>query len=219
MGLNLPNDRRQSLVWLEGRIDGWNTNFASIGLTSAQVTDLAGDIISTRTSFTSVQAARTEAKAETQSWYTNADELHTKAAELITLIKSFAANSRSSAAVYLAADMTPRNPPSPAPPPEQPGNLKATLNGDGTVTISWDGRGPTGTVYNVSRRLPAETSFAFIGQGDGRDKSFTDATVPTGSASALYIVQAVRGSDVSTPSSAFNVLFSSGDAGAASAAA
>ena len=219
MGLNLPADRRQSLVWLESRIDGWNINFASIGLTSAQVTDLASDIDTTRTSFTSVQAARAEAKAETQSWYTNADELHTKAADLITLVKSFAANSGSSAAVYLAADMTPRNPPAPVAPPEQPGNLKATLLGNGSVVITWDGRGPTGTVYNITRKLPAETGFRFIGQGDGRDKSFVDATVPTGSASATYIITAVRGSDVSTPSSAFNVLFSSGDAGAASAAA
>ena len=215
MGNNLPSGHRLSLEWLEGHIAQWNTNFAAIGLTSAQVVDLAQDIANARGDFTGVQQIRDDSRASTQSWYSVSDTLHAKAADLITTIKSFAANNADPAAVYLAAGMTPKDPPSPVAAPEQPGNLRATLNGTGSVTIAWDGRGPTGTVYNVSRRLPAETSFAIIGQGDGRDKTFTDDTVPGGTVSALYIVQAVRGGDVSPPSSAFNVLFSTGDAGAA----
>ena len=113
MGTNLPSTHRLSLEWLEGHIAQWNTNFAAIGLTSAQVIDLAQDIANARGDFTGVQQIRDDSRASTQSWYSVSDALHAKAADLITTIKSFAANNADPAAVYLAAGMTPKDPPSP----------------------------------------------------------------------------------------------------------
>ena len=212
MGRNLPSERRQALEWLEGVISQWNTNFAAIGLTSASVIDLAQDIANSRGAFTSVELARIDAKAKTQDFYSNIDATHVTAADMISTVKAFAPTTGDPSNVYLLAGLTPREPPQPVPAPEQPTSLAAVLDGLGNVTISWDGRGPTGTVYNVSRRLPAETEFAFIGQGDGRDKTFTDTAVPSGTASAQYSVQAVRGADSSAPSATLLVLFGSGDA-------
>ena len=80
------------------------------------------------------------------------------------------------------------------------------------MTIDFNGRGPTGTVYIVRRKLGTETTFTQLGQGDGRLKNFRDASVPAGTANALYRVQGVRGSDASPVSPALTVLFGTADA-------
>ena len=93
------------------------------------------------------------------------------------------------------------------------------LNGDGSVTVSWDARGPTGTVYNVSRKLATEAVFTFIGQGAAQDKQFIDATVPAGTITAAYIIQGVRGGNLGLMSNAMTVFFGTADAEGMSLAA
>ena len=207
MGTNLPYGRTKTLVWLEAHIDAWSLDPAAIGLTGAQVAQLQGDIAGVRDDFTGVQEIRAQSEARTEQFHSSADDLHDTAADLILAIKSFAATSGNSAGVYNAAGMTPKQSAKPAATPDQPGDLRARLNGTGTVTITWSGRGPTGTVYNVMRRLHGETVFAIIGQGSGREKSIVDGGVPAGTTRVTYVVQAVRGGDVSAPSSAMSVLF------------
>ncbi|MCH7793386.1 MAG: fibronectin type III domain-containing protein [Planctomycetes bacterium] len=212
MGTNLPSPNHDALEWLEGHIAQWAANAGGIGVASAVVTDLATAIVNTRTAFVSTETIRSDSKTATSNFHTVADGMRAEAAPVVANIKNFAENSADPQAVYTLAGITPADPPSPALPPEQPGNLSATLNGDGSVTIEWDGRGPTGTVYILRRKLATETAFTQIGQGDSRVKSFTDFTVPSGIASALYTVQGVRGSDASPVSPALTVLFGSADA-------
>ena len=220
MGENLPSERRPALEWLEGHIVGWNTNFASIGLASAQVIDLAQDIANTRGSFTTVQTSRAGTTADTQDWYAKIDALHKKAAGLITTIKSFAATSGNSAAVYVAADMTPRSGPTPTPAPDQPDSVLATLQPNGTVTVSWDGKGPGGTVYQVYRKLVTDANFSLIGTVGATNKEFNDPTVPSGIASAMYQIRAQHGEKFSIFSASTSVIFGTVQgAGAAAAAA
>ena len=214
MGTNLPSANHTALEWLEGHIAQWAANAAGIGVTSSVVADLASTIADTRTAFVSTETIRADSKTATNNFHAIADGMRAEAAPIVANIKNFAENSADPQAVYTLAGITPADPPSPALPPEQPGNLSATLNGDGSVTIEWDGRGPTGTVYILRRKLAAETAFTQIGQGDSRVKSFTDFNVPSGTASALYTVQGVRGSDASPVSPALTVLFGTADAGA-----
>jgi hypothetical protein len=219
MGINLPSDRRPALEWLEGHIVGWNTNFASIGLTSAQVLDLAQDIANSRSTFTTVQTSRAAARADTQDWYDSIDALHKKAAGLITTIKSYAATSGTSAAVYAAADMTPRSNPSPTPAPDQPTSVLATLQPNGSVTVSFDGKGPGGTVYQVYRKLVTESNFSLIGTVGAKTKEFNDPTVPSAIASAMYQIRAQHGEKFSLFSASTSVIFGTAQgAGAAQAA-
>ena len=84
--------------------------------------------------------------------------------------------------------------------------------------MAWDGTGPTGTNYLVRRKYVGETVFSLVGQAGPNDKTFTDATIPGGTASASYTVQAVRGNDESLLSPAVTVQFGFA-AGAGSAAA
>ena len=217
MSDNLPPRRREALEWLEAIIAQWNTNFASIGLTSAQVTDLAGDITDARTDFTSVEQVRNDSKVTTQEWYTSAAVMRVKASGFVATIKGFAETSGDPSAVYTLAGLTGIAPRTPAAPPTQPNVDSADLGGDGSVTINFSGTGPTGTVWQVSRQLAGETGFTFVGNGDSLTKSFKDITVPSTVSSAAYRVQGVRGSIVGPASFPLTVQFGSADAGGAEA--
>ena len=219
MAENMPSYDIAALVWLEARIGGWVADPTAIGLTSGTANDLLGDIVTARGSFTSVQAIRGDAKLATGTFRTNAKAMRDNASLAIAEIKSFANNAPIPQTVYDAANVSPQSPRTPAAPPTQPATLTAVLNGDGSVTINFEGTGPVGTVWQVTRKLPLETAFTFIGNADVADKSFTDVNIPTGSASATYQVQGVRGSIVGPVSFPFTVPFGTADAGAQSVAA
>jgi hypothetical protein len=204
MGTSVPNGRRQILEWVEGLIAQWGTNQAAIGLTSAQVTALGLEIANARAAFTSVEQVRSESKAKTQTFYDKADSVHVMASNAVTAIKSFAKNSDDPAAVFLLAGITGQNPPLPTPAPDQPSNLQATLQNDGTITLTWDGKGPGGTIYQVYRRLTGEADFSFLANTGSRNKVYNDA-VPAGTTFASYQVRGVHGEKFSTFSAQTNV--------------
>jgi hypothetical protein len=207
MARNVPHGRIASLQWLEGIYPVWSANAASIGLTSAQTLDLAQDVVNTRGAFTSVTDIRAESKAKTQTFYSQSDALSTKAGALLTIIKGFAKASTDPEAVYQLAQITGKAPPSPVPAPQQPTIFSARLGGDGSVTIDYIGNGAIGTVWQVSRKCAAESTFSFIGNADARTKSFTDTTLPAGTAGADYQVQGVRGSETGQASFPLTVRF------------
>lgn len=200
MPVNIPNGRVQSLQWLEGIISQWGDNQALIGLTSAQVISIGTEIANTRQAFSSVETVRADSKAKTGNFYALSDDLSQTAASYISIIKGTAMSSETPAAVYLAAGITPKDPPSPLAPPEQPVIESLTLNSLGDITLTWTGRGPVGTVYIVSRKLNTEPTWTIVGQTGGLDKVLIDSAVPDGTASASYNVTAVRGSDESAAS-------------------
>lgn len=204
MGINVPNGRRQILEWVEGLITQWGTNQAAIGLTSAQVTELALEIANARAAFTDVEQVRSESKAQTQTFYDKADAVHVMAGNAVTAIKSFAKNSDDPAAVFLLAGITGQNPPQPTPAPDQPTNLEATLQNDGTITLNWEGKGPGGTIYQVFRRLTGEAGFTFLANTGSRNKEHNDA-VPAGTTFATYQVRGVHGEKFSPFSAQTNV--------------
>ena len=207
MARNMPGDDLGALNWLEARIVDWNTNQAGIGLTSGQVIDLAQDIVNTRGAFTSVGTARAASKDATGNFHSNGSAMRTQGSGMISAIKSFAQNSADPQVVYDLASVSPADPRSPAPPPAQPFNLAATLANNGSVIVSWEGTGPVGTLYEVYRRLPAETEFDLLGVVDALSKEYTDGGLPLNSTFATYQVRAVRGDTASAFSTQFNIQF------------
>ena len=214
MGENMPGYNPDALTWLEGRIATWQADPAGIGLTSALVTTLATDVTTSRNAFTSVQTVRGESKNATEAFKVSGDGMRASASLLIATIKAFADASSDPQLVYDAANVSPQDPRSPAPPPEQPANLEAVLQNNGTIELSWSGRGPTGTLYEVYRRLPTETTFDLLGNVDALTKSYNDAAIPAGTTFLTYQVRAVRGDQVSPFSTQFSIQFGSIDAAA-----
>jgi hypothetical protein len=219
MSRNLPGQDTPALQWLEARIAGWVANPGAIGLTSAAVTSLATDVINARTAFTSVQSIRGDAQNATQNYKDKAKTMRGNASPIIANIKNFADNAPVPQTVYDAANVSPKSPAVPAPPPSMPINIKRVVEPDGSVTLRWDATGPVGTIYNVTRKLTGETSFTFVGQGDGSDKSFNDATVPPGTTTATFLIQGVRGPTTGPLSNPIVVFFGTADGAGAGAAA
>lgn len=196
MATNIPSGRQQRLIWIEGLITQWGDNQALLGLTSAQVIDLATDIANARQAFSTVETIRTNSKSKTNTYYTQADNVHKKASEMLKVIKGAAAVSATPEVVYDAAGITPNDPPSPAPAPEQPTINTATLGGNGSITLDFIGNGPSGTVWQVFRMLPTQSTFAFIGNANPHIKSFTDTTVPPGTSTVTYQMRGTRGNQM-----------------------
>ena len=147
----------------------------------------------------------------TQTYKDRAKTMRGNASPVIANIKNFADNAPIPQVIYDLANVSPRDPAAPAPPPSMPINIKRVVQPDGAVTLRWEATGPVGTIYNVTRKLFGETGFSFVGQGDGSDKSFTDATIPPGTTSATYLIQGVRGPATGPLSNPIVVYFGSAD--------
>ena len=219
MGRNMPSQNQPALTWLEGHIAQWTASAATIGLTSAQTTDLLAQIVDTRGSFTSVEAVRADSQAITSEFNTKASTMRKAASLMIADIKSYANNQIDPAPIYTAAGITPADPKTPVGAPEQPAGMTTAVNGNGSITLNFVGRGPTGTVWEVTRKLAGETSFTHVGHADVTTKSFTDNTVPSTVSSATYLIRGVRGNDAGLYSAPFGVQFGGADGAAVSQAA
>jgi ribosomal protein S11 len=90
-----------------------------------------------------------------------------------------------------------RKTPSPKGNPGTASNFKVALNGDGSIDLTWKCNNPagtTGTIYQIFRRIGAVGEFEYLG-GVG-DKKYHDTTIPAGTATVTYKIQAVRSTAV-----------------------
>lgn len=207
MGTNMPGNRTNALEWVEQRIEPWTTNQAAIDLSAAQVAAITQLAQTAREKLTAAGQAQQAARNATQEWHSAADQMKALASDLIIDIKAYA-RGEGGEDVYGLAQINPRSPAGEAPPPAVPYDMRTNLTNEGAVSITWKGRGPTGTRYHVLRQLESETSFTF--QGDTSDKAFTAATVPAGTPRVDYQIVAVH-TDNRVPGEPFFVRFGTGN--------
>ncbi len=193
MGRNLPADNNAALSWLEGHIDQWQADPISLGLSQVQADGLAAEIVTARAQRSAEVEARSIALASTQSYTAAGDTMRQSAGGLIAIIKAFAESSQNASSVFTAAGLTGTRSRSPLPAPTAPVITSCIMRSGGEVHMTFDATGPTGTVYTISRKLDTEDRYRLLGFASGNDKSFADATLPTGVASATYIIQGIRG--------------------------
>lgn len=203
MATNMPSNRTQALTWVEAHIDPWTDNQAAIDLSVAQVAAITQLATTAREKRTAATAAAQSARNATQEWHAAADQMKQLSSDLIIDIKAYARGDGGEQ-VYTLAQINPKDPPGEAPPPAVPSDMRTSLTNEGFVAMTWKGKGPTGTRYHVRRRLPSESTFAFL--GDTSDKNFTDETVPQGTTRVDYQIVAVH-TDKSVPGEPFFVQF------------
>jgi hypothetical protein len=217
MSRNLPSGHLATIEWLEARLAAWSADPAGIGITPAQIADLTAQLDQARTLYTQSQELRARSKAKTGEFYGQATIVHTVAASMIQNIKAFAATAANPSDIYAQANLSSPAGHSRSAPPTRPTNFDFKLLANGSAKLMWEATGPTGTNYNITRRLSGETDFTFIGQGDGTAKSFVDATLPSGTAHAAYRIQGVRGALVGPQSTTFTIFFGTVSGAAAEA--
>jgi hypothetical protein len=123
-------------------------------------------------------------------------------ASMIRTIVNFAEDATDPDVVFAAAQIDPTSPRTPSVPPGQPGNITATLDDEGNITLKWKCVNPPGgnVVYSVMRREGATGAFAQVGITGGK-REFVDQSIPAGSPRVEYVIRGVRG-QLSGPASA-----------------
>lgn len=189
MATVLPSARDEMIAWFNDRIADWAANASAIGLTAAQVTDLATLVNSAETVLGAATAARIASKNATVDYYAGADALRSYGADLIKVIKAFA-ESTDDPSVYSTASIPPPSAPTPAGPPDKPSELEAGIVLPWGIRLTWKGSAGRNTYFGIYRRLSSESTFSFV--QTTKEKTFDDTTLPAGTASVEYYVSAIR---------------------------
>jgi hypothetical protein len=195
----------QWLTFGEAHDLAWKTNFASIGITEAQGTAYMALVTAARTAYDEMIVARNAAKDATQDFYVAAQDMYDDAAMLLGIIKGYANTQANPQAVYSAASIPPPADPTPAGPPVDCTDLKASLTNIGNVELSWKGSLAKNQFFSVWRKLTGETSWTLL--GSVRSKSFLDTTVPEAVAGGQYQVKAQRGIQISEGCEPVGIIF------------
>lgn len=216
MGI-VPADRLGKIEFYEAHGAPWASNAVAIGLTAAQVTALDALTKAARTAYNAAEVARQAAKAATQNFYDKVNAMHSgpgAGSDLISIIKT-TAQTKNDPNVYVLAQIPSPATPAPTPPPGTPFDFTVGLLQNGAVQLKWKCPNPTrtaGTIYEVKRSIGGGTSAAFVFVGATGSRTFTDETIPAGSAAVTYQITAVRSTSRGNPSQ-FTVHFGTGGAG------
>jgi hypothetical protein len=180
------------------------------GLTAPQATAYAALNAAWRSAYEAALDPQTRTKAKVPAKNDSKIPLKIMASDLAKIIDGTATVTNEQ---KLDLGLSVRATPAPVPPPGTPGNFKVVLAGNGSLELKWKCSNPPGsqgTLYQIWRRVGAAGEFTYLG-GAG-EKKFTDATIPAGSASVTYQIQAARSTAVG-PWAQFNVNFGVGSSG------
>lgn len=212
MPTNMPRTVPDLYNWSNAHATLWLANAVAIGLTPAQATQFKGFVTTFTTARDAAEAARLASKNATEALDNAVRNVRTTGGQFINVIKAFA-ESTNNPNVYALAGVSPSDAPGTPPPPNAPEQFNLSVNGDGSLTLKWkvsQPEGVAGVVYVVSRRINGgEGPFIVVGSAGGRDKSFTDVTLPVGVDQVEYIVTARRGNEPGTSSPIFKAQFGS----------
>ncbi len=186
----LSEKRSEVIQFFTQRLSSWQANPEQIGLSAAQVTELAGLTATASTSYQEALTQRQNSKDATIQFHENTDSLRDFGAALIATIKAFA-EATDDAGVYALASIPEPADPTPSAPPAVPTNITLFMRAQGSVDIAWDGSLAGGTFYEVQRSLDDGTSWNTIASIPARET--LDETVPQGTARAYYRIRGVKG--------------------------
>jgi hypothetical protein len=210
----VPESRLGKIEFYEAHIAPWTTNAAAVGLTPAAVTALGALTTQARAAFNAAEAARQAAKTATQNFYDKVRALHSgpgAGQDMIDTIRVFA-ETKNDPNVYTLAQIPPPATPGTTPPPGTPFEFTVGLLQNGALELKWKCNNPSGTqgtIYEVMRKI-ASGAFNFVGATGVR--TFTDETIPSGSAPVTYRITAVRSTSRGSPAQ-FTVNFGIGGPG------
>lgn len=188
----VPTSRYDAIDWVGTHLSVWTADPTAIGLTIDILADLAAKHGEAETAETDAGEANNTKLAASATFRSKADTMRESAVAAVQAIKAFAQTS-GDPSVYQTAQIPEPAAPSPAEPPEAPSQLTATFINGGRLDLTWKGKGPQGTFYNILRRLDEADAYASI--GTTTSKSFLDETLPGGTSRVEYQVVAQQTSN------------------------
>lgn len=202
----VPDKITEKLAFFEQHLPVWIAKPTEIGISAAQVANLATLVVAARDAYEATVDARQASKTATTTQNFALDAMSEFGGDLIKTIRAYAETTNNTD-VYDIAQIPPPAAPTPAGPPEQPTNLTASLLTPFGLGLNWKGSVAQGAYFGIWRKINGESSFSFI--GTTKNKSFDDTTVPAGTNSVLYYITAYR-DEFSVNSGVLSIQFSAG---------
>ena len=167
------------------------TEFADLGLTSAQATAYAALNTAYAAAYDVANTEATRTKAAIAARNQAAVPLRQMASDLAKIILGHGVPD----GTLIELGLSVRKTPEPLGPPGTPANFKVQLLPNGSLDLSWKCQTPGGgVIYHVSRRDEPAGEFRFLGGSPQR--KFLDAAVPAGASQITYAIQGVRASGI-----------------------
>jgi hypothetical protein len=201
----VPDAKSDKITFFQTRLAPWSDHASEIGTTPEAVTDLMDKTNNARAALAEQGAAQDTAQAATLKLNLALDAMATAGAAIIGQIRSHA--SMNGDGVYSLAQIPPPAAPSPIAAPGKPDRFSFKVDSRGVLFLKWkcaNPKGAVGTMYQIWRCIGIDGEFVYIG-GSGT-KSFIDDTLPAGTATLTYRVQAIRSTKAGA-SATFNVNF------------
>lgn len=207
----VPRKKSDKVAWYAGKIAPWTTNSTAIGTTSAAVTDLNSKVTLAQSKLAAQLAAEEAARTATQAANSAVDAVGAAGADIIKAIRAKAV-AVGGDSVYELAEIPDPATPAPVTTLGQPDRFTVELDAVGALNLKWKCTSPraSGVFYQIWRSFDGGANFTYTG-GSGT-KSYVDQTVPAGTPSVMYKVQAVRSTAFGPPAT-FTVLLGTGSAG------
>ena len=203
----VPPTVSDKITFYQAHLAVWTEHADAIGTSPEAVEALEALTTAAFDAVAEQRRAQEKAQSATLKAQMAVEALSAAGATIIAGIRATA--SRNGDGVYQLASITPPAKPAPIGPPGTPTSFTSRLLNEGAIELKWkcpNPAGATGTIYQVWRRIDSlgETAFAYIG-GTGTRK-FVDATLPAGTGSVTYQLQAVRSTQAG-PWAQYNVTF------------
>jgi len=211
----MPDTRLAKIEFCEQHLSTFSANAVAIGTSAAAVADLTTKTEAARAARQAAFEARNAAKALTLDYHEKVAVMSAAVANIISQIKTQAGITGPS--VYTLAQIPAPATPTPVGPLAKPDNFAVALLENGALKLTWKCAQPksaSGVTYQIWRRIG--TTGAFVSLGGTGAKEFTDSTVPAGSASVTYQLQATRSTSIG-PWAQFTVNFGVDTGGAITA--
>lgn len=209
MGSIPSSQREEVLAWCEAHVEIFRTQYAGIGITADQGLDFATAVTTFATSLADEEKARLAWEAAREASRGTYRIMRRQMTQIVSDVRYYAEDQANPSVVYDLAQVPPRQNPSAAPPPGQPNRLQASIvTATGAIELRWKSNNPTGTSgtsYIITRKLPTESEFRFVGVTG--ERRFVDNTFIAGPDSVQYQVQGQRADSASPVSEIFTLRF------------
>lgn len=207
----IPTTRQHRFDWLNDNLPKWALNADDIGLTDQQVAQLQALVTSANSAWNNARSARIASRNATLTANTAWKGMNSLLGALVKAIRAHA-QATGSDEVYALAGLTPPAPPTPKPAPGMPTNVTTDVDNIGRIVLKWKSTNSapsTGAAFQIRRKLAGQSKYSVIATVQAR--TYTDATIPTGTPSASYIIKGFRGDTPGLPSEPVTVYLHSID--------
>ncbi len=207
MGLT-PDTKIGKIEFCEAHVADWTANSVAMGSSVVEVGAWSAQVTDARAALAASEAADLAARNALNELNTIIDSMMDKTAAIIGQVRS-RSKLIGNTAWTLASLPVPATP-TPAGAPGIPYGFKVKLSNIGAIEFKWKNTDGRGSVYAIYRAL--DGSGVFTNLGGTNLKRFTDSTVPEGTSSIVYRVQAIRSTGTSDWG-ILNVAFGGGASG------